>query len=381
MQASSSSSAAAVPEYPLPQRSPPSAFAARQAIALDFPALPDSCLALCSSLSGSELSGVERASRAWLAGCWPQPSGFCDPRLPFSCRVPCVFLRCSGALPGQPDQVRWTPTALVAAESGSVEIVEFSWPVLSPDQASYQCLAYCIMKRPSGFLLCVPEGFLPQEELDRGQAATEVDGIGPSLSGLSSRTGGVPDRGVEHSCRGRASAGHCGGPVQVASQLAPADFAAPSLYTFKDDNPAVFPRATDIIRQARDWIATVDVLAHDRSGYHTAMSTAEPVPGPKDKARAPKRPTVQQLATQQAKMMDLLSTLMNRLDSLQQPAAAAQEPGTLPAEAQPGLPPGNPLLQLCPPFRWFRRTLLPPRRPSNFSRRPISRRKRSAALA
>ncbi|OLP96072.1 hypothetical protein AK812_SmicGene21737 [Symbiodinium microadriaticum] len=215
-----------------------------EAIALDFPALPDSCLALCSSLSGE---------------------------MDFD--------------------------SLVAAESGSVEIEEFSWPVLSPDQASYQCLAYCIMKRPSGFLLCVPEGFLPQEELDRGQAATEVDGIGPSFA--------APALVVS--------------PTGVASQLAPADFAAPSLYTFKDDNPAVFPRATDIIRQARDWIATVDVLAHDRSGYQTATSTAEPAPGPKDKARAPKRPAVQQLATQQAKMMDLLSAVVSRLDSRSQP--------------------------------------------------------------
>ena len=52
----------------------------------------------------------------------------------------------------------------------------------TPEQASYQCLAYCIMKRPSGFLLCVPEGFLAAEELDQGQQAEEAEGIGPSFA-------------------------------------------------------------------------------------------------------------------------------------------------------------------------------------------------------
>ena len=95
LQSSSSSSAAAVPEYPLPQRSPPSAFGTRQAIALDFPALPDSCLALCSSLSGSELSGVERASRAWLAGCWASAvlAGKVDKPDPSPASVPRAWLR------------------------------------------------------------------------------------------------------------------------------------------------------------------------------------------------------------------------------------------------------------------------------------------------
>ncbi|CAE7613211.1 unnamed protein product, partial [Symbiodinium necroappetens] len=199
-------------------RSPPSAFAARQAPSFQV---------------WNEPPGL-----GLLAPGWPQPSGFCDPRLPFS---------------------EMDFDSLVAAESGSVEIVEFSWPVLSPDQASYQCLAYCIMKRPSGFLLCVPEGFLPQEELDRGQAATEVDGIGPSF--VASAPAVVVSPTGEWSTPAEAElvpAIVVDLSAQVASQLAPADFAAPSLYTFKDDNPAVFPRATDIIRQARDWIATVD---------------------------------------------------------------------------------------------------------------------------
>ena len=64
-----SSSTSVVPEYPLPGLSG-QRFASRQAIALGFPAIPDSCVALCRCLSVADLGPAERAERAWLAGCW-----------------------------------------------------------------------------------------------------------------------------------------------------------------------------------------------------------------------------------------------------------------------------------------------------------------------
>ena len=71
---------------------------------------------------------------------------------------------------------------LAAFEDGAVEILEFTWPPFSEDQPSATCVAYCIMKRPSGFLLCIPEGFLSPVELEAGQQASEEEGIGPSLA-------------------------------------------------------------------------------------------------------------------------------------------------------------------------------------------------------
>ena len=65
----SSSSTSVVPEYPL-QSSGAQRFANRQVIALGFPVVPDSCVALCRGLSVSDLGPQERAERAWLAGCW-----------------------------------------------------------------------------------------------------------------------------------------------------------------------------------------------------------------------------------------------------------------------------------------------------------------------
>ena len=62
-------SASAVPEYPLPG-SRDLTFEQRQRLALSFPSVPDSCIALCRSLQVTELSAEERAARAWTAGCW-----------------------------------------------------------------------------------------------------------------------------------------------------------------------------------------------------------------------------------------------------------------------------------------------------------------------
>ena len=65
-----SSSTSVVPEYPLPRGGPALDFSSRQRLALAFPSIPDSCVGLCRTLTGSELSARDRAERAWLAGCW-----------------------------------------------------------------------------------------------------------------------------------------------------------------------------------------------------------------------------------------------------------------------------------------------------------------------
>ncbi|CAE7224840.1 unnamed protein product [Symbiodinium sp. CCMP2592] len=76
----------------------------------------------------------------------------------------------------------------VCAEEGSVEIVELSWPMLQDleiDQAPEACLAYAVMRRPGGFLLCVPSGFFRASDLLAGQSANEDSALmGPSIEYL-----------------------------------------------------------------------------------------------------------------------------------------------------------------------------------------------------
>ena len=97
----------------------------------------------------------------------------------------------------------------------------------------------------------------------------------------------------------------------------------------------------------------------ERSGYQTAVLGPEGVPKVKAKAPKAKRPTVQQLATQQVAMMDLMTFFANRLDSLAsaQERQAAQQIVQQAAPSEPAKPlVANPVLQhplssVLPPFQ------------------------------
>ena len=109
---------------------------------------------------------------------------------------------------------------------------------------------------------------------------------------------------------------------------------------FKDEGPRTFPLAAEVLRQAKDWLATTEGLPQDRSGYQSAPE-GHVQAGPKERAKS-KRPTVQQLAARQAQMMELITTVVSRLDSLapkasdqafEAPAAAPLPVPTVPLQA------------------------------------------------
>ena len=228
---------------------------------------------------------------------------------------------------------------LAAFEDGAVEILEFTWNPSSEDQPSATCVAYCIMKRPSGFLLCILEGFLSPVELEAGQQASEEEGIGPSLAIR------VPPVRLEESGDWVAVQEPELVPAlvvdlaaQLAEQVGPADLSSPDLVPFVPAQIMVFPRAAEVLRRAREWLSTTSALPEDRSGYHTAMSGQEQAAGPtaKERQAKAKKPTVAQLASQQAKMMDLMASLVARLDAVAPPEAATPQPAkVLPAPEMP----------------------------------------------
>ena len=73
---------------------------------------------------------------------------------------------------------------LVCVEDGSVELLELTWPPVSPaddeDTLRAACLCYAVMRRPGGFLLCLPSGFLPADLLRAGEEASATDLVGLS---------------------------------------------------------------------------------------------------------------------------------------------------------------------------------------------------------
>ena len=55
---------------------------------------------------------------------------------------------------------------LESVEEGGVDLLEFCWPFVAEDPDEVKTYIYYVfMKRPAGLLLCMPTGFLPEEEL------------------------------------------------------------------------------------------------------------------------------------------------------------------------------------------------------------------------
>ncbi|CAE7515547.1 unnamed protein product, partial [Symbiodinium necroappetens] len=189
----------------------------------------------------------------------------------------------------------------------SLEVLEFSWPPAAEDQ----------------------------EERDLGQQPAEDSGIGPSTVVSASPVMLTAEGSwVAASDQERLSALVVDMADHLAEQLAPADLAVEELVCFRQGQAMLFPLASEVLRQSKEWLLGAENFPEDRSGYHTAVSATE-APAQRPKPPKPKRPTVQQLAAQQSQMMQLMTSVVERLDSLQ--VSASRAPG--PAGQAIGPPP------------------------------------------
>ena len=247
--------------------------------------------------------------------------------------------------------------ALPAAESGSLTLLEFTWPWPPGGvEEPVSCIAYVVMKRGGGFVLCLPVGFLPAAAVAEGLANESPEGLGPSIE--------IEASAVRLAATGDWLATGAGEVVSCMIIDMPAD-AAPALSLpdlsafggapFVEEDPGLFPLASEVCRLAREWAA--DVLQEARSGYQTAVeepTLAQRAP----KARA-KRHTVATLAQEQAALQDLVRGLAKQIASLSPPAgrnslepqgpAAGVPPGLgpLPLPSAPAL--SAPLASILPP--------------------------------
>ena len=174
-----------------------------------------------------------------------------------------------------------------------MELLELTWPPVTPtdDEETLRatCLCYAVMRRPGGFLLCLPTGFLPADTLRAGEEANVSDLVGLSVPPISLTDDGEWVRPTDTTPVAALIVDFADAGAECLSQ---ADTFLTGAAPFSLERPGIFPLASDVLRQARLWAATG--AQTDRSGYQTAVS--EPTGPRQAKANPkPKRPTCSRL--------------------------------------------------------------------------------------
>ena len=205
--------------------------------------------------------------------------------------------------------------ALVAASSGQVDPLEFSWPPAPGPDGQRTCLAYVLMTKQDGFLLCLPAAFFSQAELAPADSPDGPLRPGPHLQ--------VQAPPVSYTEEGDWLPVPQGEPLSAtvvdfqasASQLlAPLDLDVFLGQAFSDEDPSLYPLAAEVLAQARQW-----VLAEGASSAYQSAVSDGPKAAAADAHRPPrpKRPTVAQIAKQQATMAEAVAQLSAQLAQLQ----------------------------------------------------------------
>ncbi|CAE7819443.1 unnamed protein product [Symbiodinium sp. CCMP2592] len=265
------SSPSRVPEYPLQGSSE-----SRSQIKASFPLLSVELRDTCRNLHGGSLDWRLRALRAWEAGCWARavldqrvstPNSLGSVGLPnrLYCVLvaegldrPCVVrtfaaykaivgeLRPGGSVShGFPSEAE---ARLYFA--GGVTLLEFQWPFpADPDADGEETLA--------------------------GQSNEEAAGIGPSLELMAPAVRLSGQKKWRTAESGELVAALVVDlPASLVGALSVPELTAFGGVPFMQEDPGLFPLASDVLRQTQEWAA--EALGELRSGYHTAAE--EPVP-------------------------------------------------------------------------------------------------------
>ena len=168
--------------------------------------------------------------------------------------------------------------SLRTVEDGRVTLYELVWPPAVGPEDPASCVCYIVMKRPGGFLCCLPQGFFSEEEVNQGMAAEANGGLGPSTTVLA-KSVSLDEEGEWGTASGspEVPALVIDLPAAFASALTFLDFSDFGGLSFVEEDFSLVPLAADVLLQARDWVAI-------RSGYQTGVSE----PRPRQQRRRPR---------------------------------------------------------------------------------------------
>ena len=227
-----------------------------------------------------------------------------------------------------------TPDEVQPAEAGEVNLLKLRFQdVMGIVSDAPPAVTYCVLSRPGGFLLVVPNGVFPpgllQEAADTGYPGV----IGPStvisapaveLAENGEWVGVYPPRSIEVTLVDLGT--------DAAVGLEPLLEDLGGCTPFVADAPMLFPLATSVTASATDWTANME---GDRgAGYITAeellpepaVSVAAPLLERRAKAEPrPKKPTIASLASQQDGIMQALQALSSQVQQLAKPPMPVEQ--------------------------------------------------------
>ena len=235
------------------------------------------------------------------------------------------------------------PEDIVPADSGEVVLLKLSFQkALGSDEEGQSAVCYCVLKRPGGFLLAVPSGFLSAGALQEASDLGFPGLIGPftpayapavELSESGEWIGVYPPRTIELTLVDFADG--------AAAGLEPLEEGLAACVPFVPEGSMLFPLAASLTAFAAEWTSTME--GERGAGYVTAEELIPEVPPLLERrqkaAPAAKKPTVAQLANQQGEIvqaLQALSTQVQALASANRPSAAEPPQGPHPKEVPEG---------------------------------------------
>eukprot|EP00435_Cladocopium_sp_Y103_P075147 s60_g54.t1 len=253
----------------------------RDSILRSFPVCPARLFKDANRLCGSSVSGRERIQRAWTAGSWA--AAVLHRRVGSPNRTPALDLRSRYyavvAAPGLEEPTIFQSAASYWKVIGSLEdspSISQSFPSeLEAKEGDGEALVLVVQKRPGGFLVAVPIGFLPEEVLAVGNSQNPPGPVGPSTVVV------VPlvllDNGVLTPTGGSASVLVVDLSEDVLPQLRLPSAFEQKDFAFDPDQPFGIPQPQELLLRVRDWL----VAAGDSSaeGYLSVMQEVEDLDG------------------------------------------------------------------------------------------------------
>ena len=208
----------------------------------------------------------------------------------------------------------------------AIEPYVLTWHVGEEEDGEAEATVLAVMKREGGVLLAMPALFLPQDQVDGGNAETEDGVLGPSFvvrvpaviyeGGIFSPTGEEVDAMVID-CKS-----------DILRSMRSFYHQEEIIYNFDEDSPYAFPSIDSLLPKIREWVAQ---SAETRAAFYTPTEEEEeePLPtGPQPKRRAPgkaslsasgarpKRVTTTSLAADMKGLKDVLPTISKQLTEI-----------------------------------------------------------------